>query len=209
MSASLVFPVSLPPPQRDQYSHTYEDNVSNIDFDLGAARQRLLTTVEPRLESVNYIFTQAEYEVFCEWWYANIKSGQEAFDIRLADNQGAAEWYTAHAAEPFQAAIDSTRYEWYVQLNLRIIDEGFGVRDPGTATLKAFSLVKQVATGRFVITQQPHALSNIAHTGKARMTVGATLYGLSTMDVDSKARIKGADLRGISLVTVSSKGELS
>lgn len=137
MPTGILFPPSLPPPLRDDNNTEFEKSTRRMDLEIGMARQRRTTRTEPRLESVGWVFSQAQFKTFDLWFQNTIRSGELEFDILLSDDLLGLTYYTASMLEGYEANIDYTKYEWHVTAKLRLKYAPFAIRPPGTDDLNA------------------------------------------------------------------------
>ena len=98
--SGLVFPVDVLPPLQSGFSRTFDTSSSRTEFEVGVPRKRRSVRAAPKLVSVTWDMTAAQYAEFDDWFVRTIINGSELFDIYI---EGL--WYEAHFADtpPFEA----------------------------------------------------------------------------------------------------------
>lgn len=207
MSTGIRFPVDLPAPNRSGYSSAYEVNVSRQEREIGSARQRRITRTQPRLESISFSLTEAEYLLFDTWWQETIKSGELLFDILLSDDLGGFIWYTARWINGYEAAIDGSLYDWNVKGTLRLLGDGFAVRASGTDELHGSSVFTSSARGSLIVDNVLRGRSFVESSGSARFSQ-ATLLGLSETNSNGSGKLGMLVLHGVSSTITNGEAQL-
>jgi hypothetical protein len=207
MATGIRFPVDLPPPSRDGYSSAYEVNVSRQDREIGSARQRRTTRTQPRIESLSFSFTEAEYLIFDTWWQETIKSGELLFDILLSDDLGGFIWYTARWINDYEASIDNSRYDWNIKGTLRLMGAGFAVRVSGTDELHGLATLTSFGKGGLIVESILRGRSTVESSGRAKFSE-ATLLGLSETESNGRGKLGMLVLHGISSTVTNGEAQL-
>lgn len=136
MSSPNRLPEALPLPQRDTLSTTFEQVNGRTVMEIGAARQRRLRSIAPRLFSVSLVLNAPQFQQF-EYWYQNsIKGGALVFDMQLLDDDNTLVWYTVNIVGQYTYEnIGTADTQWLVRITVRSTLPAFSVRDPGTALI--------------------------------------------------------------------------
>jgi hypothetical protein len=126
-----LLPPSLPPGLRDGHGFEPLPNARVRDRDQGEARMRPRFRSVPDRCTITWRFTQAEFDVFDEWFENTIVVGTEDFDLQVADRateQGIS-WWTARFIGEYERA-DASGLRYRVSATLLLVDEIGAVRVP-------------------------------------------------------------------------------
>lgn len=83
-----AYPSTLPRPLSSGYSINPSSAVLRTEMEVGAARQRRITSQPPSRISLVWNFTQEEFAIFEAWWHYTVQQGQAWFDMSLANGLG-------------------------------------------------------------------------------------------------------------------------
>lgn len=206
MTTGIRFPVDLPPPLREGYGTEFEETRSRQEREIGAARQRRKTLTEPRLETVTWVFTQKQFNIFDNWWQFTIQCGVRLFDIQLTDDDGGLTWYTVRWIGEYEAIINSERYEWRVTGTLRSLEDPFTTRPSGTDELRGIARGMTNSSGYLIIDRALRGAATVEASATARFSQGS-MRAQALPEVTAKAWLGPVILRGRASVEVTAKGD--
>lgn len=206
MPTGIRFPVELPLPLRDGYALTYEDTRASAQPESGTARVRRVVRSEPRLESLVWSFTQAQYRVFDLWWHETIASGAREFDILLTDLYHNTVWFTARWIGDFEAEMTNAAYRWRVRGALRLLGESFADRPSGTDELTGRATVGVSASGNLAVEKLMFATARFEVVGAGRLSGSGGFLAVG-VGITGTGRIPLGPLRGVGTLAVSAKAD--
>jgi hypothetical protein len=128
--ASLyTIPPSLPPGLREGHGFEPLPNARVRQRDQGEARMRPRYRSVPDQCTITWRFTQAEFDVFDEWFENTIIVGSTDFDLQVADRATALgkTWFTARFLGDYERS-DASGLRYRVSANLLLVDELGAVR---------------------------------------------------------------------------------
>jgi hypothetical protein len=123
--ASLyTIPPSLPPGFREGHSFEPLANARVRQRDQGEARMRPRYRSVPDQCTITWRFTQAEFDVFDEWFENTIRVGSFDFDLQVADRatQLGTTWFTARFVSDYERS-DASGLRYRVSAQLLLVDE--------------------------------------------------------------------------------------
>lgn len=196
--AGIVYPYALPQPIMDGLSFTREDNRSAFQPEVGVPRRRNTMRTKPSIFNVQFVYTQAQYAAFDDWWHIATQGGALEFDIQITAPFIYLMWYTCEAIdEPDAEYLDGGR--WRVSMKLRSKYESFNYRWPGTDELYGLNSVGiGAAKGKMLIAVALHGATSVGigdATGRMILEPlrgAATSVGIGT----ARGRVRWVDLRG-------------
>lgn len=208
MPTGIRFPNGLAPPEPGGYGSTVYTGQSRTEMEIGAARVRNRRRAAPRFYEVSWRFTQEDYRRFDLWFQNSIQGGSRQFDIQLLDDDDELTWFTANwVPGTFEAAIDSSRYEWNVRGIVRVLGDTFGTTRPaGTDELYGDAAVTLTATGALLIGTALYGGADLGLTAVTRFA--PTLFGDSTPGLTAVARFTALPFYGDSALDLTATGRL-
>lgn len=80
MATTIDYPSQLPPPEQQGYGLQHVSPLTRVDMQSGRSRQRRRFTSVPSMVSVNWLFTNAEAQLFEGWFRWTITDGADWFN---------------------------------------------------------------------------------------------------------------------------------
>jgi hypothetical protein len=102
-----AYPASLPVWLIEGHQLRAGERVAVTQFDQGEDRHREIRTFTPFLVRVSTVLeTQADFDLFDEFYEANLKSGELRFDTKIAGLDGSrTQWWVAQFMGPYRVEI--------------------------------------------------------------------------------------------------------
>lgn len=153
-----AYPASLPDWLIEGHQLTAGERIAVTQFDQGEDRHREIRTFTPMLARVSTVLeTQAQFDLFDEWYEGDIKSGSLRFDTKVAGLNGAlVQWWVGQFVGPYRVEIPKIGVS-IVTAELILLDGPYDAGfDPDTAgdtriapSLSARSIGDSLGTARF------------------------------------------------------------
>jgi len=211
MSSSISIPATLPIPQRDSFSSTYEQPNSRTEMEIGAPRQRRTKSIAPKLFTLTFVMNGTQFQQF-EYWYQNsIKGGSLLFDMQLLDDDNTLVWYTVNIVGEYSYANVGTAFDrWTVTMTVRSKLASFAVRNPGTSELQGVVSAGTELQGAISI---PYVMRGAVYVGTELQGLlnSASMRGSISVGTDLSATLGVATtiMRGMITVDTSLQGTLA
>lgn len=101
----MNYPTSLPMFLADGFSREISPRTERDEMEVGHDRVYRMFTTTPQIASCKTLLTQAQFDVFYDFFESTLSVGQEDFSVRMRGPTyvGGLEWWTARFVEPYTA----------------------------------------------------------------------------------------------------------
>lgn len=203
MATGIRFPANLPIPERDTYSETFEEIHRVTEMEVGTKRRRARMRTAPRRFNLSFVFSQAEFTVFDQWWQNTILGGERQFDIQLLDEDDADPlvWYTVNIVDGVYNLNVNNVLDYEVAFNVRAVGQSFADRPAGTDTLRGQSFMgMQLVRGDLLVFTPYRATTSIGITYARAVANLPPLRGATSFYMRGRARFLPTPIWGVAIL---------